>query len=199
MSLFARPITFVTSVRTARALTSVARGRSRVLQNPWRASSRRRSSMTWTSKVRRIPFGLRLGRAERCVDQEWLEVVNAERKSQQLDKVSYETFEIIMDRLEKEWFDLVRPCPECCEKFREYLPSPRTYPRLTWGCPQRSPAVRYATTLRERTPMRLSSVTGATWLFTKVRARLFVRAWGLYAYCSRLLRRAVHPGGTMAL
>ena len=65
--------------------------------------------MTWTNKVRDISFGLQLGRAERCADQEWLEVVNAERKSQQLDKVSYETFEIIMDRLEKEWFDLVRP------------------------------------------------------------------------------------------
>ena len=65
--------------------------------------------MIWTSKVCCTSFGLKLGLAERHADQEWLEVVNAERKSQQLDKVSYETFEIIMDRLEKEWFDLVRP------------------------------------------------------------------------------------------
>lgn len=46
--------------------------------------------------------------ANRCaVDHEWLDAVNADRKKEQLDKVSYETFEIIMDRLEKEWFDLV--------------------------------------------------------------------------------------------
>lgn len=41
------------------------------------------------------------------LDHEWLDAVNADRKKEQLDKVSYETFEIIMDRLEKEWFDLV--------------------------------------------------------------------------------------------
>lgn len=40
-------------------------------------------------------------------DQEWLDAVNAERRKEQLDQVSYETFEIIMDRLEKEWFELV--------------------------------------------------------------------------------------------
>ena len=42
------------------------------------------------------------------LDQEWLDAVNAERKKEQIDMVTYETFEIIMDRLEKEWFDLVR-------------------------------------------------------------------------------------------
>ena len=41
-------------------------------------------------------------------DQEWLESVNSERKREQLDKITYEVFEIIMDRLEKEWFSLVR-------------------------------------------------------------------------------------------
>ena len=40
-------------------------------------------------------------------DKEWLDAINAERKKEQLNKVSYEIFEIIMDRLEKEWFDLV--------------------------------------------------------------------------------------------
>ncbi|KAI0326259.1 hypothetical protein GY45DRAFT_1310767 [Cubamyces sp. BRFM 1775] len=45
-------------------------------------------------------------------DQEWLDAVNQERKAQQLDKVSYETFEIIMDRLEKEWFDLSKNVPK---------------------------------------------------------------------------------------
>jgi hypothetical protein len=40
-------------------------------------------------------------------DQEWLDALNADRKKEQLDKISYEAFEIVMDRLEKEWFDLV--------------------------------------------------------------------------------------------
>lgn len=41
------------------------------------------------------------------IDQEWLDAVNLDRKKEQLNGVSYETFEIVMDRLEKEWFDLV--------------------------------------------------------------------------------------------
>ena len=50
-------------------------------------------------------------------DQEWLDAVNLERKHDQLDKVSYETFEIVMDRLEKEWFDLVRLVLRFLTKF----------------------------------------------------------------------------------
>ena len=34
--------------------------------------------------------------------------MNLERKKEQLDGVSYDVFEVVMDRLEKEWFDLVR-------------------------------------------------------------------------------------------
>lgn len=48
-------------------------------------------------------------------DQAWLDALNADRKKDQLDKISYETFEIVMDRLEKEWFDLVR---SMASKFR---------------------------------------------------------------------------------
>ena len=44
-------------------------------------------------------------------DQEWLDAVNNDRKKEQMDKVSCEAFEIIMDRLEKEWFDLVSLSP----------------------------------------------------------------------------------------
>ena len=40
-------------------------------------------------------------------DKEWLDSVNADRKKDNSNTVSCETFEIIMDRLEKEWFDLV--------------------------------------------------------------------------------------------
>jgi NuA3 HAT complex component NTO1 len=41
------------------------------------------------------------------IDREWVDLVNTERQSQQLDRLSYELFEVIMDKLEKEWFDLV--------------------------------------------------------------------------------------------
>lgn len=40
-------------------------------------------------------------------DKEWLDALNLERRKNQLDPLSYEAFEIIIDRLEKEWFDLV--------------------------------------------------------------------------------------------
>jgi NuA3 HAT complex component NTO1 len=42
------------------------------------------------------------------VDQEWLDTINAERQKEQAGAISYEIFEIIMDKLEKEWFNLVR-------------------------------------------------------------------------------------------
>ncbi|THH11516.1 hypothetical protein EW146_g8014 [Bondarzewia mesenterica] len=45
-------------------------------------------------------------------DKEWLDDVNAERKAQQLDRISFETFEIVMDRLEKEWFHLTKDIPK---------------------------------------------------------------------------------------
>jgi len=62
---------------------------------------------------------------------EWLDGVNAERKKEQADRVSCETFEIVMDRLEKDWFDLVRSnhthfpefVPELCRQTKN-LPKP---------------------------------------------------------------------------
>ncbi|KXN86201.1 Peregrin [Leucoagaricus sp. SymC.cos] len=45
-------------------------------------------------------------------DQEWLDAINVERRKEQLDKVSCELFEIVMDRLEKEWFDLTKNIPK---------------------------------------------------------------------------------------
>ncbi|SPO37677.1 related to Peregrin (Bromodomain and PHD finger-containing protein 1) [Pseudozyma flocculosa] len=44
-------------------------------------------------------------------DQEWLDALNADRKRDQLDAVSNEVFEIIIDQLEKEWFDLMKQVP----------------------------------------------------------------------------------------
>lgn len=49
-------------------------------------------------------------------DQAWLDTVNSERKKATQDKVSYEVFEIIMDRLEKEWFDLVSISYAACPR-----------------------------------------------------------------------------------
>lgn len=44
-------------------------------------------------------------------DKEWLDAVNLERRRDQLDAITYESFEIIIDRLEKEWFDLMKRVP----------------------------------------------------------------------------------------
>ncbi|KAF8586044.1 hypothetical protein K439DRAFT_1659937 [Ramaria rubella] len=45
-------------------------------------------------------------------DQEWLDLVNEERKKAQVGPVSSEIFEIMMDRLEKEWFELMKRVPK---------------------------------------------------------------------------------------
>ena len=63
--------------------------------------------MIWTNKVQVLFKYLKAFCHFPLVHR--LNVVNSERRNDQLNKVSYETFEIIMDRLEKEWFDLVRP------------------------------------------------------------------------------------------
>ncbi|CDU24278.1 related to Peregrin (Bromodomain and PHD finger-containing protein 1) [Sporisorium scitamineum] len=44
-------------------------------------------------------------------DQEWLDALNYERRKDGLDTISYEVFEIILDQLEKEWFDLMKRVP----------------------------------------------------------------------------------------
>ncbi|RXK35381.1 hypothetical protein M231_07371 [Tremella mesenterica] len=45
-------------------------------------------------------------------DKEWLDAVNAERTKDQSGPISYEVFEIIMDKLEKEWFNLIKRIPQ---------------------------------------------------------------------------------------
>lgn len=54
-------------------------------------------------------------------DQEWLDAINIERKKDQLNPITYETFEIIMDRLEKEYFDLVCFAIIACRVICEHL------------------------------------------------------------------------------
>ncbi|WVQ75536.1 hypothetical protein IAR50_005163 [Cryptococcus sp. DSM 104548] len=45
-------------------------------------------------------------------DQVWLDALNVERKKDQCGPISYEVFEIIMDKLEKEWFNLFKRIPK---------------------------------------------------------------------------------------
>ncbi|KIJ55279.1 hypothetical protein M422DRAFT_23890 [Sphaerobolus stellatus SS14] len=45
-------------------------------------------------------------------DQEWLDMVNEERKKAQVGAVPSEVFEILMDKLEKEWFELMKHVPK---------------------------------------------------------------------------------------
>lgn len=44
-------------------------------------------------------------------DQAWLDSVNDQRNQAKLPVVSYEILEVLLDRLEKEWFDLVSSPP----------------------------------------------------------------------------------------
>ncbi|KZS94692.1 hypothetical protein SISNIDRAFT_452784 [Sistotremastrum niveocremeum HHB9708] len=45
-------------------------------------------------------------------DQAWLDTLNQERRKEQSNQVSYETFEIIMDKIEKDWFELMKKLPK---------------------------------------------------------------------------------------
>ncbi|GAA5824367.1 hypothetical protein JCM3770_001841 [Rhodotorula araucariae] len=45
-------------------------------------------------------------------DRLWLDALNRDRTRQRLPLVSYDLFEIIMDKIEKEWFDLTRNIPK---------------------------------------------------------------------------------------
>ncbi|CAE7074932.1 unnamed protein product [Rhizoctonia solani] len=46
------------------------------------------------------------------LDEEWLTEINKERYKEQSERISAETFEIIIDRLEKEWFELMKRVPK---------------------------------------------------------------------------------------
>ncbi|KAG0175339.1 nuA3 HAT complex component nto1 [Apophysomyces sp. BC1021] len=45
-------------------------------------------------------------------DEAWLQMLNAERKKENLGEVSGDLFESIIDQLEKEWFDLIKNLPK---------------------------------------------------------------------------------------
>ena len=41
------------------------------------------------------------------IDDYWLKALNEERRKEDLGELSADVFEAVIDRLEKEWFDLV--------------------------------------------------------------------------------------------
>lgn len=126
-------------------------------------------------------------------------MINLERKKDQINLVAYETFEIIIDRLEKEYFDLVRRISRALVASRHPFTTsrPRTSPNLTTPCPRRTRPVLYAMIRKERIAMRSCSVMGVTWPYIKVCGQA-----PRLAECSqrsRLLRRSLHTRGTVAL
>ena len=85
--------------------------------------------------------------------------------------MSYEIFEIVMDRLEKEWFDLVRLVSVVCARSADQARRRRISLSPTSSCPQRTRHAQYATIQRARIPTQLSSVMAAISLCIKVRRR----------------------------
>ena len=63
----------------------------------------------WTSRVWLVALQ-GCHRLRETIDQEWLDLYNWEKKGKDGggDVASPEMFEIVMDQLEKEWFNLVR-------------------------------------------------------------------------------------------
>jgi hypothetical protein len=133
------------------------------------------------------------------LDQAWLDAINVERKKDQLNAVSYETFEIIIDRLEKEWFDLVRQklsasfCSRCDNE-----PRPRTSQSTTLLSHPRTLHVRFAMTRKSKTATLSSFVMDATWPFIRV-SRQDSFADKLVHVCHRMLRSPLHSRRPMAL
>ena len=115
---------------------------------------------------------------------EWLDNVNVERKKEQGDRVSCEIFEIIMDRLEKDWFDLVRSF-QCTfhSLYLNFTGRQRTYPNPIWLCHPRIRHAQSVMTRRERTPMQSCFVMGVTSLCIKIatECRIFPRVSGSVA------------------
>ena len=104
-------------------------------------------------------------------DQAWLDTINMERKKDQSGPISYEVFEIIVDKLEKEWFELasdpffgvVRKAEtvRCVRRSSGYLNlSPIFLLRIR--------DVPCAMTRKEKTPTLLCSAMGAIWQYIRV-------------------------------
>ena len=97
-----------------------------------------------------------------------LNVVNSERWNDQLNKVSYKTFEIIIDRLEKGWFDLVSAYDNVLvERNGDLFFRLKTSPNPIWHFHLKTRHVPSATMLKEKIVMPSFSVMDAISQYTK--------------------------------
>jgi Enhancer of polycomb-like len=120
-----------------------------------------RSNTIWMNKVcvhHRV--GVMCMGSTRHIDQEWLDALNAERKKEQLGKISYEAFEIVMDRLEKEWFDLVCDDAPSISALTHVGRRRRTYRNPTWHCHPKTQLAQFVTIQKERILTPSCSVMG---------------------------------------
>ena len=116
--------------------------------------------MIWTNKVRVLFKYLKAFCHFPLVHR--LDVVNSERWNDQLNKISYETFEIIMDRLEKGWFDLVSAYDNVLvERNGDLFFRLKTSPNPIWHFHLKTQRVPSVTTLKEKTVMPSFSVMDA--------------------------------------
>jgi len=100
-----RTITFDTSVPMSLVLWKSHRSDNYFIRTPGKWTSH--TGWVWYGWARFEIVSSSFQLPEISTDLEWLNAVNSERKKEQLNQVTCETFEIVMDRLEKEWFDLV--------------------------------------------------------------------------------------------
>jgi hypothetical protein len=108
-----------------------------------------------------------------CTDKEWLDALNVERRKEGIDPLTYEFFEIVMDRLEKEWFDLV--CTDflttlyVCVSEAVALYRQNKYRNLQHLSCRKTRGVLFVTTANARIPTQSYFVTVVIWLFIRVR------------------------------
>ena len=88
------------------------------------------------------------------------DALNSERKKEQLDKISYEAFEIVMDRLEKEWFDLVCDDVSSISALTYVGFRRRTYRNPTWHSHLKTQLVQFVMIQKERIPTPSFSAMG---------------------------------------
>jgi NuA3 HAT complex component NTO1 len=100
------------------------------------------------------------------VDQEWLDTINAERQKEQAGAISYEIFEIIMDKLEKEWFNLVRVLSPYAD--RNLQSRSNAYPSLHPIYRSKTPGARSVMMEKEKIRMLSSFAMVVIWQFIKV-------------------------------
>ena len=139
---------------------------ARTTRKPGSIAWQFRWNIIWTNKVRVLFKYLKAFCHFPLVHR--LDVVNSERQNDQLNKVSYETFEIIMDRLEKGWFDLVSAYDNVLvERNGDLFFRLKTSPNLIWHFHLKTQHVPSAMMPKEKIVMPSFSVMDAISQYTK--------------------------------